>query len=485
MTTPLKPYAEYKDSGVPWLGQVPGHWAVARNKLLMCERNDRSFDGSEELLTVSQYTGVSRRRDRLSGDSGLLTSATSLVGYKRVAPGDLVMNIMLAWNGSLGVSAIDGIVSPAYCVFRVGPDLDSRYLHYLLGTPLFTGAFRQASTGVVDSRLRLYPDVFFRLPSLLPPRSEQAAIVRFLDLADRRIRRYIWAKQKLIRLLGEQTRDVIYRAVTHGLDPKVRLKPSGADWLGDVPEHWQLQRLRTLVARIEQGVSPQAEAGLAAHDQWGVLKSGCVNRGIFRDTEHKRLPAGFPFDPSLQVQLGDVIVSRASGSPELVGSVALVDKLRYRVILSDKTFRLVFTHPTFARFFVDAMNSRYWRSQVEQAISGAEGLANNLPLAALKDFLLLVPPEDEASHIVEVLRQHLEKLGRSISSAERQLVLVREYRTRLTADLVTGKLDVREAAAALPSEPPDMEPSELAESESDEGSAAELESADLPEEVVA
>jgi type I restriction enzyme S subunit len=131
------------------------------------------------------------------------------------------------------------------------------------------------------------------------------------------------------------------------------------------------------------------------------------------------------------------------------------------------------------------MNSRYWRSQVEQAISGAEGLANNLPLAALKDFLLLVPPEDEASHIVEVLRQHLEKLGRSISSAERQLELVREYRTRLTADLVTGKLDVREAAAALPNEPPDIEPSELAESESDEGSAAELESADLPEEVVA
>jgi type I restriction enzyme S subunit len=407
-----------------------------------------------------------------------------LSNYKVVRAGNLVINKMKAWQGSLGVSPIDGVVSPAYYVFQIAID-EPAFAHTLLRSKAYAALFAQASDGVRIGQWDLSVDRMKRIPVAVPPASEQTAIIRFLEYADRRIRRYLRAKQKLIQLLEEQRQTIVTVAVTRGLDAKVGLKPSGVDWLGDVPEHWQLQRLRTLVARIEQGVSPQAEAGLAAHDQWGVLKSGCVNRGIFRDTEHKRLPAGFPFDPSLQVQLGDVIVSRASGSPELVGSVALVDQLRYRVILSDKTFRLVFTQPTFARFFVDAMNSRYWRSQVEQAISGAEGLANNLPLAALKDFLLLVPPEDEASHIVEVLRQHLEKLGRSISSAERQLELVREYRTRLTADLVTGKLDVREAAAALPNEPPDIEPSELAESESDEGSAAELESADLPEEVVA
>jgi len=133
----------------------------------MREINERSEDGSEELLTVSQYTGVTARRERISEENGLLTNAASLVGYKRVNPGDLVMNIMLAWNGSLGVSPIAGIASPAYCVYRVTEKIEPRFLHYLFRTPLFTGVFKAVSTGVVDSRLRLYPEVFFRLISIL------------------------------------------------------------------------------------------------------------------------------------------------------------------------------------------------------------------------------------------------------------------------------------------------------------------------------
>jgi type I restriction enzyme S subunit len=238
----LKPYPRYTDSGVPWLGEVPADWDVKRNKLFLREVNERSEHGAEELLTVSQYTGVTRRRDRQLEDGGLLTNASSLVGYKRVAPGDLVMNIMLAWNGSLGVSPIEGIVSPAYCVYRAKEGLQPRFFHYLLRTPLFTGAFKTVSTGVVDSRLRLYSDVFFRLPSVLPSPDEQSAIVRFLDHADRRVRHYVRAKQKLIALLNEQKQAIIHRTVTRGLDPNVRLKPSGVEWLGDVPEYWEVVR---------------------------------------------------------------------------------------------------------------------------------------------------------------------------------------------------------------------------------------------------
>src|SRR5207245_83557 len=159
---------------------------------------------------------------------------------------------------------------------------------------------------------------FSSLRITIPPLREQAAIVRFLDHADRRIRRYIRAKQKLIKLLEEQKQAIIHRAVTRGLDSNVRLKPSGVEWLGDVPEHWEVRRLKSLVRRIDQGVSPQAENYLAEGGAWGVLKAGCVNRGVFRQSEHKRLPAGFEFDPNLAVAEGDVLVSRASGSPHLV-----------------------------------------------------------------------------------------------------------------------------------------------------------------------
>jgi len=125
----MNTYPAYKASGVSWLGEIPAHWELRRNKLFFKEMNDPSQDGSEELLTVSQYTGVSKRRDHVAEDTGHLTKASSLIGYKRVQSGDLVINIILAWNGSLGVSAFEGIVSPAYCVFRDHGAIDSGYLN--------------------------------------------------------------------------------------------------------------------------------------------------------------------------------------------------------------------------------------------------------------------------------------------------------------------------------------------------------------------
>ncbi|HVS15970.1 MAG TPA: restriction endonuclease subunit S [Thermoanaerobaculia bacterium] len=368
MIAGLRPYPEMRDSGVGWLGEVPHHWEVRRIKYLLRERNIRSTHGTEQLLRVSQFTGVTERKREDSANEPD-TRAESLVGYKLVEPNDLVVNIMLAWNGSLGVSDFSGIASPAYCVYRLGPSVQPSHLHYLLRSPTYKARIKAVSTGVVESRLRLYTDEFYRLEALLPPLPEQAAMVRFLDHADRRIRRYIRAKQKLSELLEEQKQAIIHRAVTRGLDPNVRLKPSGVEWLGDVPEHWEIRRLKTLVRRIDQGVSPQAENYLADGDSWGVLKAGCVNRGVFRQEQHKRLPAGFGFDPLLAVKKGDVLVSRASGSPHLVGSVGRVVSLRYKLILSDKTFRPVFTNDVQPHFMVLAMNSLYYRRQVDSRLA--------------------------------------------------------------------------------------------------------------------
>ena len=237
MIADLEPYPATKDSGVPWLGEVPEHWDVRRFKYLLRERDMRSSEGTEQLLRVSQFTGVTERR-RADGGDEPDTRAESLIGYKRVEPNDLVVNIMLAWNGSLGVSPFAGLASPAYCVYRFGAPAQPSYFHHLLRSPAYKARIKAVSTGVVESRLRLYTDDLFRLEALVPPLSEQTAILRFLDHADRRIRRYIRAKQKLIKLLEEQKQAIIHRAVTRGLDPNVRLKPSGIERLGDVPAHW-------------------------------------------------------------------------------------------------------------------------------------------------------------------------------------------------------------------------------------------------------
>ena len=456
MSADLTPYPAMKGSGVAWLGEVPEHWTVKRGKALFHCVDVRSSTGEEELLTVSSERGVLPR----SSATVTMFKAESYAGYKLCWPGDLVINSLWAWGRGLGVSRHHGIISSAYGVYRLRPFYTeySDYIHELVRSTPFNWELQVRSKGIWISRLQLTDEAFLGAPFPIPPPQEQAAIVRFLEYSDRRIRRYIRAKQQLITLLEEQKQAVIHRAVTRGLDPNVRLKPSGVEWLGDVPEHWEIRRLKSMVRRIDQGVSPQADNYLADGTAWGVLKAGCVNRGVFRESEHKRLAAGFVFDSVLAVAAGDVLVSRASGSPHLVGSVGRVSSLNYKLILSDKTFRPTFNQNVDPDFMVMAMNSRYYRQQVEQAISGAEGLANNLPLSSLRALFFVVPSIDEQHDIVGYLRKSTDELSEAVAHAERETSLLREYCTRLIADVVTGKLDVREAAARLPDEVEEPEP---------------------------
>lgn len=448
-------YPSMKQSGCDWLGLVPDHWTVNRLKHLLREIGDVSQSGREKLLRVSQYTGVTER-ERRDSDLGPDHAPTPLIGYRKVMPGDLAVNIMLAWNGSMGVSRFEGVVSPAYCVYRFKERANPWFFHYLLRSNHLKSRIRVASTGIVDSRLRLYTDDLYRLEAPLPPLSEQDAIVRFLDHANLRIQRYVRAKEKLIALLEEQKQVVIHQAVTGEIDvrngkPYPAYKDTGREELRSVPKHWQFRRLKSLVERIDQGVSPQADSGrLADGESYGVLKAGCVNGGVFREREHKRLPAGFVFDAGLAIAVGDVLVCRASGSPDLVGSVGRVPALNYRLIMSDKTFRPAFGDEVDPDFMVFAMNSHCYREQVQCATSGAEGLANNLPLSSLRRFYFPVPALDEQHQVVNYLQRAVGQLDDYRELVARQASILKEFQTRLVADVVTGKLDVRDAAAKLP-----------------------------------
>ncbi len=176
----LPRYPKYKDSGVEWLGEVPEHWEISRFKQIFRERDERSQDGAEKLLSVSAYTGVSPRSEIIDAGEPLSRSE-SLDGYKVCYPNDLVMNIMLAWNRGLGFSPFHGIVSPAYCVFQLANGGSPRFFDYLVRSDRTTLYFKAFSAGVIDSRLRLYPDVFGALYCALPPNAEQTAIAAFLD----------------------------------------------------------------------------------------------------------------------------------------------------------------------------------------------------------------------------------------------------------------------------------------------------------------
>ena len=466
MITDLKPYPQMKESGVEWLGKVPDHWAVRRLKTL-CSRS--ALYGANVAATSYTTTGVRFLRTTDITEDGRLKGRGVFLPEKLVrdyllAEGDL----LISRSGTIGRSFLyhpgtHGPCAYAGYLVRFVPVLEvlPKYIFFFTKSQAFAGFLRvMAISSTIEN---VNGEKYANSPLPLPPSSEQAAIVRYLDHVDRRIQRYIRAKQKLIALLEEQKQAVIHQAVTGRIDvrtgrPYPAYKNSGVEWLGEVPEHWEAKRLKSLVRRIDQGVSPQAENYLADGTAWGVLKAGCVNRGVFRESEHKRLAAGFTFDSVLAVTEGDVLVSRASGSPHLVGSVGRVLSLKYKLILSDKTFRPIFNQGIDPDFMVLVMNSRYYRQQVEQAISGAEGLANNLLLSSLRAFFFAVPSTDEQHDIVGHLRRSTNELSATIAQAEREIDLLREYRTRLIADVVTGKLDVREAAARLPEEADDRNP---------------------------
>lgn len=442
MIADLKPYAEYKESGLPWLGRVPGHWDVRRLKLLLREVDSRSMTGKEQLLRVSQYTGVTQRKS-VDGSDGPDTRASSLVGYKRVAPGDLVINIMLAWNGSMGVSRYDGIASPAYCVYRFKPGAVPWYYHELLRLPLYKGRIKTASTGVVESRLRLYSDDLGRIEVVQPPPDEQAAIVRFLDWAGGRLERAIRAKRKVIALLGEQKQAIIHRAVTRGLDPTVPIKPSGIPWLGDIPQHWSLKRFKFL-ATINSG---QVDPRKAEYRDLVLIAPNHIQTGSGRLLKQETASEQGADSGKYLVRRGQVIYSKIR--PNLrKASIAPCDCLcsadMYPIapttgeLSTDYLLLLLLSQP-FTKFAVDTS------MRVAMPKVNREALAN---------CLMWYPGAQEQSLILEFIARESAPLDAAISRLEREIELLREYRTRLVADVVTGKLDVREAALLLPDEAP-------------------------------
>jgi type I restriction enzyme S subunit len=251
MTRDLRPHPEYKDSGLPWLGKIPAHWEEKRGKYYFREVDERSVTGHEPLLSVSHVTGVTPRKANVT-----MFMAESNVGYKICRPGDLVINTMWAWMAAMGVARQVGLVSPSYGVYRPRRDdlYAPEYLDHLLRTQPYASEYLCRSTGIRASRLRLYPDDFLDIRIVRPPANEQKAMVKFIDRHDQAVHRFIRNRQRLIEVLNEQKQAIINRAVTRGLDPNVKLKPSGVEWLGDIPEHWEARRLRTLAAVRASGV---------------------------------------------------------------------------------------------------------------------------------------------------------------------------------------------------------------------------------------
>ena len=215
VTRGLNPDVPMKDSGIPWIGMIPAHWSIAKMRSIFRLAREKTEEERKDLLSLSQYTGIQYKTD--VEKTGMF-EAESTIGYNVVHAGQFVMNIMLAWNGSYAVSNLDGIISPSYCVFDFIADCDKRYIGYLLQTEAYKAVFKSNSKGLIDSRLRLYPNRFMPLNVALPPVEEQRQIANYIDNQLLSLDDYISCLEKEIEYLKEYKQRLISDVVTGKVD---------------------------------------------------------------------------------------------------------------------------------------------------------------------------------------------------------------------------------------------------------------------------
>ena len=447
-------YSEYKDSGVEWLEEIPVHWEPRRLKALgtvqLSNVDKRSVEGQVP-VGLCNYTDV-YYNERITSQLEFMQATATPDQVRRFSLRQddvLITKDSESWDDIAVPAVVAEGLPEVLCGYhlaqiRPGRDIHGPYLARLFSAIGPRDQLHVAANGI--TRFGLGSDAIRTAVFPLPPEDEQRAIAAFLDRETAKIDELVARKERLIGLLQEKRAALITRAVTRSLDPDVRIKDSGVEWLGKIPAHWEVKRLRHVVTRVEQGWSPDCENREASEDEWGVLKAGCVNRGTFLASEHKALPEILKPIAELEVRADDLLMSRASGSRDLVGSVALVPRCRPRLLLCDKVFRLhVNPDQGHKPLLAYALNSRLARWQIEGALSGGSGLANNIAQGVVKDLVVTTPPLEEQRAIAAFLDRETAKIDGLVAKVREAIDRLEDFRAALISAAVTGRIDVRES----------------------------------------
>ena len=423
----MRRYESYKASGLEWLGDIPADWTLKKSKFLWREREDRSLLGDEELLSVSQYVGIVPRADE--------SRSESLEDYKKCQPDDLVINIMLAWMGGLGVSNHSGIVSPAYCVYRQLENHNPQYLGYLYRTTQYLAEFARRSKGVVPSRWRMYTEDFGQVLTVLPPRAEQDRIVNFLDQKNSEIDAAIAKKERLIELLQEQKSILISQAVTRGLIPNVSTWDSGAKWFGKVPTHWSVLPLRRVSRFVRTGRTPPSSSKFSGFEDgnipWftpGDFQEDCCFEGASRLVNQRAIDHGhvdlYPerslYFIGIGATLGKVCFSAQKAScNQQINVIGLTDE----------------HDPLFFAFQLNSARRAIFRLAEYTTMP-------ILNQSGTKAILVAIPPYLEQKEITAHIRLVSDHFRKIKMAQEDEIKSLRELRAVLVSDVVSGKIRV-------------------------------------------
>ena len=432
--SPLPRYDRYKDSGVEWLGDVPEHWEVERVFSAFNERVETGH-AADELpnlnitigrgVQVEEFEGA--RKKRLIED---------LNAYKRAKKGDIAYNTMRMWQGAVGDVPVDGLVSPAYVVARPIKPINSRFYSYLFRTEMFQAETNRHSYGIVSDRNRLYWLGFKNIVLPIPSLAEQDRIVAFLDRKTAEIDTLIAKKQRQIELLDEQRAILINRAVTRGLNPNAKLKPSGIEWIGDIPEHWEVKSAKHACERIIDCKNRTPE--VVPNGRYYVLRTSNVKKGLLVSDEITRTnlkhfeiwtERGAP-------QKDDVLFTREAPAGEAClfdGSIPACLGQRMMYFRTDPTQLL-------PQFLVHTIYQGPSATYIVLKTNGST--VGHLRLPQVYALPILLPPVEEQMQILGAIAANEEAEKKLIQTIQSQILSLQTLRSTLIAHAVTGRIKV-------------------------------------------
>lgn len=437
----LNSYPVYKDSGMPWLGYIPEHWSLQRTKTVLKERSEKGFP-DEPMLAATQTKGVVRKEQY---EVRTVVAQKDFHLLKLVRVGDFVISLR-SFQGGIEYAREQGIISPAYTILYPKTPENHAFFAWLFKSKPYIENLILFVTGIRQGQNIDYIKLG-RSALPLPPIAEQTSIVRFLEHADRRIKRCIRAKQKLIKLLNEQKQAIIQQAVTRGLDPNVRLKPSGVEWLGDIPEHWEVSRSRRLFT-VRKELARADDVQLSATQAYGVIPQAEFEQKVGR----RVVKISMHLEKRGHVEKDDFVISMRSfqGGLERAWTSGAI-RSSYIVLKSEPSVDVDF----FAYLFKSAGYIGALQATADFIRDGQDLTYDNFRRVDLP-----LIPTDEQRAIASFISNAISRIDVNISRLSRELEFLREYHLRLIADVVTGKLDVRAAAAQLPDELDEPEPLE-------------------------
>ena len=427
----LKRYSAYRDSGVEWLGEIPQHWKRIRMKYLFHDYSEKNRE-EEELLSVTQNQGVVPRTwvsNRMVMPSGNLES------FKFIQKGDFAISLR-SFEGGLEYCYHDGIISPAYTVLKAQRNIYDIYYKYLFKSFAFISELQTSVVGIREGKNISYPQLSYSsMP--IPTLEEQTQIANFLDDKTAKIDQAIQQKERLIELLQERKQIIIQNAVTRGLNPKVKMKDSGVDWIGEIPEGWEVKKLGLLANVIDPQpdhrapkIDPNGLPYLGIRD---INADGTINIYTARTVEVKAIEKQ---ENSFTLKDGDILYGK-------VGTLGLPKRIILggeRVALSATLVIVQTDDEITSRYLKFALDNSLLYSQIQRIITGATRPA--LGIQQIRKFMIPFPNHSDIENVVNFLELKEEQINLSIKSQKSLIKKLKEYKQVLINEVVTGKVKV-------------------------------------------